>query len=75
MQIMKRGDEFVLLNNNEVYTLPIVVSMLAMCAFDDFVSLNEGKPNSNGKEVTETSLRNELELLGVLSNALSATKK
>ena len=75
MQIMKRGDETVILHDSEVFTLERVVNTVAMCAYDDYVSLKAGKPNSEGKEVTEDSLKSELELLNILSNALSATKK
>lgn len=75
MQFLKRGEETVILHGNEVYTLDRLVNMLAMCVYDDYVSLKNGKTNSDGKEVTETSLKSEMELLGVLSNALNATKK
>lgn len=74
MQFMKRGNQTVILDGNTVYTLEGAVDLLAMNLFDDFTSLKKGVKNSNGKEVSMDEMREDMEVLKVLSAALSATR-
>ncbi len=74
MQHLKRGDKSLLLDKNEVYTLERVVDSLAMSIFDDYVALKRGEENSNGEKVERETLKEDMEVLEVLSNALLATK-
>ena len=75
MQYLKRGDKSLLLDENEVYTLERVVYNFAMSIFDDYISLKRGTENSNGEKVERETLKEDMEVLEVLSNALIATKR
>ena len=74
-QFFKRGDEVLVLDGNEMYTLERAVDTLAMITFDDYMCLKRGEKNSDGKEVSMESIRDGLDVLNALSNALLATKK
>lgn len=75
MQHLKRGNKSLLLDKNEVYTLERVVDNFAMSIFDDYISLKRGEENSNGEKVEMETLKEDMRVLEVLSNALIATKR
>lgn len=75
MQFFKRDDAILVLDGNEMYTLERAVSTLAMTTFESYMCLKRGEKNSNGKEVSMESIRDNLDVLNALSNALLATKR
>ncbi len=74
-QFFKRGGEVLVFDGNEMYTLERAVGTLAMATFDDYVHMKRGEKNSDGKEVSMESIRDGLDVLNTLSNALLATKR
>lgn len=75
MQFFKRGEETLVLDGNEMYTLERAVDTLAMAAYEDYVCLKRGEKNNLGQEPAMDSIKNDLEVLNALSNALLAIKR
>lgn len=75
MQFFKRGEETLVLDGNEIYTLERAVDTLAMATYEDYVCLKRGEKNNLGQEPAMDSIKNDLEVLNALSNALLATKR
>lgn len=74
-QFFKRGDEALVLDGNEIYTLERAVNTLAMTTFDDYMCLKRGEINSLEAKVAMEHMRDNLDVLNALSNALLATKR